>query len=200
MMKKIGITGTIASGKTTVSILLRRMGYRVFDCDGYSRTLYRKNDPCFEQITDAFGSDILDEFGEIDRGKLAAVIFSDEEKRKKLNSITHPAIVAGMDRFFANHTDETLVFAEVPLLFEAHLESHFDAILVVACAKEKAVARMMEDRDYTREEAEARYESQIHPERQIEQATIVIMNDGTITELYEKVVDAVTALEKDDAA
>ena len=64
----------------------------------------------------------------------------------------------------------------------------------------RTVARMMEDRDYTREEAEARYESQIHPERQIEQATIVIMNDGTITELYEKVVDAVTALEKDDAA
>ena len=71
-MKKIGVTGTIASGKTTVSILLRRMGYRVFDCDGYSRMVYRKNDPCFEQIVNAFGTDILGEFGEIDRKKLCA--------------------------------------------------------------------------------------------------------------------------------
>ena len=200
MMKKIAVTGTIASGKTTVSILLRRMGYRVFDCDGYSRMVYRKTDPCYEQIVEAFGPEILDEFGEIDRKKLASVIFSDEEKRQTLNNITHPAIVAGMERFFANHTDESLVFAEVPLLFEAHLESHFDAILVVACEREKAVTRMMEDRGYTREEAEARYESQMHPDRQIEQATIVIMNDGTIKDLYERVIEAVTALEEEHAA
>jgi dephospho-CoA kinase len=162
--------------------------------------VYRKNDPCFEQIVSAFGSDILDEFGEIDRKKLAAVIFSDETKRQALNDITHPAIVAVMERFFENHTDESLVFAEVPLLFEAHLESHFDAILVVACEKEKAVTRMMEDRGYSREEAEARYESQMHPDRQIEQATIVIMNDGTIRELYERVVEVVTALEEQYAS
>ena len=105
-----------------------------------------------------------------------------------------------MERFFENHTDESFVFAEVPLLFEAHLESHFDAILVVACDREKAVARMMEDRDYTREEAEARYESQMHPDRQIEQATIVIMNDGTIQDLYERVVEVVTALEEQYAS
>ena len=80
-MKKIGITGTIASGKTTVSILLRRKGFRVFDCDGYSRILYQKTNPCFQKITDTFGPSILDEFGEIDRRKLAAVGFSDEEKR-----------------------------------------------------------------------------------------------------------------------
>ena len=199
-MKRIAVTGTIASGKTTVSILLRRKGYRVFDCDGYSRILYRKTDPCYQKIVSAFGDSILDEFGEIDRKKLAAVIFNDEEKRQKLNDITHPAIVAGMERFFENHTDEPLVFAEVPLLFEAHLESHFDAILVVACDREKAVARMMEDRDYTREEAEARYESQMHPDRQIEQATIVIMNDGTIQDLYERVVEVVTALEEQYAS
>ena len=199
-MKKIGITGTIASGKTTVSILLRRKGYRVFDCDGYSRILYQKTNPCFQKITDTFGPSILDEFGEIDRRKLAAVVFSDEEKRLQLNAITHPAIGEGMDRFFEAHQDESLVFAEVPLLFEAHMESHFDRILVIACEKEKAVTRMMEDRNYTREEAVRRYESQIRPDRQIAQATMVIMNDGTIAELDDKITELLDMLEAEHAA
>ena len=66
-MKKIGITGTIASGKTTVSILLRKMGFSVFDSDGYSRILYQKTNPCYQKVVDLLGESILDEFGEIDR-------------------------------------------------------------------------------------------------------------------------------------
>ena len=198
-MKKVAVTGTIASGKTTVSILLRRKGYRVFDCDGYSRILYRTTDPCYQKIVDAFGDSILDEFGEIDRRKLAAIIFSDEEKRQLLNSITHPAIAEGMKRFFANHPEEDLIFAEVPLLFEAHLESIFDAIIVVTCAREKAVARMMEDRGYTEEEANRRYESQIHPDHEIEQPLIIIENDGTLAELNDRVAEVLEELEADHA-
>ncbi len=198
-MKRIAVTGTIASGKTTVSILLRRKGYRVFDCDGYSRILYRKTDPCYQKIVSAFGDSILDEFGEIDRKKLAAVVFADEDKRLLLNGITHPAIAEGMDRFFLNHPEEDLIFAEVPLLFEAHLESHFDVILVVACEKEKAVARMMEDRGYSKAEAVRRYESQIHPDRQIEQATIVIMNNGTLAQLNDRLVEVLEELGADHA-
>ncbi|MBQ9327693.1 MAG: dephospho-CoA kinase [Solobacterium sp.] len=187
-MKKIGITGTIASGKTTVSILLRRKGYRVFDCDGYTRSLYLPGQPVYEAIVDTFGEDILDGQGEIDRASLAGIVFSNEEARVKLNSIVHPAVLAGMERFFFNHQEEPLVFAEVPLLFEAHMESAVDEILVVACEHDTAIQRMKEDRGYSEEEAERRYQAMVHPSLQKEQAHYVILNDGTLSELNDKVI------------
>ena len=187
-MKKIGITGTIASGKTTVCILLRRMGYSVFDSDGYSRILYQKTNPCYEKVVALLGDAILDEFGEIDRKKTAALIFHNEDLRKGLNAIVHPAVIEGMNRFFDHHQDEDLVFAEVPLLYEAHMESCFDEILILACAKETAIQRMMEDRGYTEEEALARYAAMIHHEDSEPGRVTVLYNDSTIKALYEKVL------------
>ena len=199
-MKKIGITGTIASGKTSVSILLRRKGYRVFDCDGYCHILYQKNNSCYEMIVSAFGNDILDEFEEIDRKAMASLIFRDETKRKQLNSIVHPCVTEGMMRFFENHPDEELLFAEVPLLFEAKMESCFDDIVVVTCSKETAVKRMMKDRGYTEEEALRRYAAAVRPEEQIAKAGIVIYNDGSLSELNDAEIDMLEKLEEEHAA
>ena len=189
-MKKIGLTGTIGSGKTTVSLLLKRKGYSVFNSDGYSRILYQTTNPCYEKVVEAFGEGILDEFGEIDRKALAAIVFSDEEARLRLNAIVHPAVVEGMRSFFAHHPDEDLVFAEVPLLYDAHLEGEFDKVLVVTCSKENAVKRMMEDRGYSEAEAIARYETQMNAVDQVKLADAVLYNDGSIRELDEA-LDAV---------
>ena len=194
-MRKIGLTGTIASGKTTAGILLRRKGFAVFDCDGYSRILYQKTNPCYAKVADAFGEKILDTFGEIDRVKLAAIIFSDPEKRRLLNSIVHPAIVEGMRRFFARHESEPFAFAEVPLLFEANLQQEFDETLVISCHKDAAIRRMIEDRNYTEEEAIARYEAQMNREEKEALADHVIYNDGTIKELDEAMNQYLEALE-----
>ncbi len=199
-MKKIGITGMIGSGKTTVSILLRRKGYRVFDCDGYTHMLYRKTDPCFQKLVDAFGETILDQFGEIDRKALAALVFQDEAKRLQLNRIVHPAVIEGMNRFFANHPEEELLFAEVPLLFEAKMESCFDQIIVVAAPREVSVRRMMEDRGYSEEEANARYDAAVRQEEQTSKATIVLRNEGTLHDLNDRVIDLLAALENENAA
>lgn len=182
-MKKIGITGTIAAGKTTVSILLRRRGMQVFNCDQYSRMTTHAGNPVFSRIIDAFGTGIIGSDGDIDRKILAAIVFNDEEKRRKLNSIVHPYVIDGMRKFFENRKDLPFAFAEVPLLFEAGLENEFDEICVVTCRKETAVKRMMEDRDYTEEEALKRYESQIDPVKQIEAADTVIYNDGSLKDL-----------------
>ena len=191
-MKRIGITGTIASGKTTVAILLRKMGFSVFDCDGYSRILYQKTNPCYEKVVAFLGESILDPFGEIDRKKVAEIIFHDEEKRKGLNAIVHPAVIEGMNRFFSHHTEEDLVFAEVPLLYEAGMESCFDEILILACPKDEAIRRMMDDRGYTEEEALARYQTMIHHEDDADTNTTVLYNDSTIQALYDKVLVYVT--------
>ncbi|MCR5794898.1 MAG: dephospho-CoA kinase [Solobacterium sp.] len=183
---KIGITGTIASGKTSLSIILKRRGYSVFNCDQYARSATNRGNICFDSIVHTFGEGILCDNGDIDRKKLADIVFKDEEERKKLNAIVHPYVIAGMKRFFANHENE-IAFAEVPLLFEAGLEDYFDEVCVITCSKETAVRRMMEDRDYTEAEALARYESQIPPEEQIAKADKVLYNDGTLRELNTEV-------------
>ncbi len=184
---KIGITGTIASGKTTAGLLLKRMGMPVFNCDQYARMVLENDHPAFQEIISAFGTDILDEAGEIDRKKLAAVIFADESKRKQLNDITHPYIRAGMLKFFDNVKDRKLVFAEVPLLFEAGWQDLFDEIWLITCQKETAVQRMMEMRDYSLQEAESRYAVQMQNAPDASQADIVIYNDGDLKELNSEI-------------
>ena len=180
---KIGLTGTIASGKTTVSILLRRRGMAVFNCDNYAKTALYAGNECFAKIVAAFGEEIIGRDGDIDKKKMADLIFSDEEKRRQMNAIVHPYVLAGMRRFFHSHENDAIVFAEVPLLFEASWNDEFDRICVVTCSRETAVRRMMEDRGYTEEEAAARYESQIDPEKQKAMADHVIMNETTLKDL-----------------
>lgn len=182
-MKRIGITGTIASGKTTVSILLRRRGMAVFNSDNYGKMALHAGNPCHDRLTALLDSEILDQNGDIDAAKMAAAIFSDEEKRQAVNAIVHPYVREGMHRFFASHENDAFVFAEVPLLFEAGWEEDFDEIVLVVCDKETAIQRMMEDRGYSREEALNRYHSQIDPEIQKQKADRIIDNSSGLKEL-----------------
>lgn len=182
-MMKIGICGTIASGKTSVCILLKRMGFSVFNADNYAKMATHASNPCYALLLSVLGEDVKDRSGDIDRKKMADIIFHDDKKRKAVNAIVHPYVIEGMQKFFTSHQNEKLVFAEVPLLFEANLESYFDEICVVTCHKDTAIQRMMEDREYSEEEANARYHSQLSKEYQKEKATVVIENDADLKAL-----------------
>ena len=182
-MIKIGMAGTIASGKTTVSILLKRRGFPVFNSDQYAKMALHPNNPCFEKIVNRFGKEVIGEDGRISSSALAGIIFHDDQAREDLNAITHPYVKEGLLKFFERNQEIPAVFAEVPLLFDAGWQDLFDHTLVITCCRETAVKRMMEDRDYTEEEANARYDSQMDPAKQCAMADKVIHNDGSLEEL-----------------
>ena len=178
---KIGITGTIASGKTSVSILLKKRGFPVFNADQYAKMSLHNGNECFDKLVDLLGEDIIGEDGDIDAKKMAQKIFTNEEYRLQVNSIVHPFVKKGMLRFMERNNG--IVFCEVPLLYEAKWEDCFDSILVVTCDRQVAIERLMRDRDYSEEEANARYDSQIASLKQVELADYVIHNDGDLKEL-----------------
>ena len=194
-MKKIAITGTIGSGKSTVAILLRRKHFPVFDADSYAKSCYRKNHPLYQDLIHTFSKEILDEQEEISKQKLAQIVFSDEEKRKELNELVHPYVKDGLLNFFKINKDKKTVFAEVPLLYEVGWENLFDEVLLVACEDEIALERLQEYRNFTREEALKRLAAQIDKMEQIEKANTVINNNGTIVELNE-LLDKMIKVEK----
>lgn len=182
-MKTFAITGTIGSGKSTLSTLLRRRHLAVFDADAYGRMAFEKTNPCYARIVDHFSTAILDETGEIDTRRLADIVFSREEERQALDEIVHPFVKSGVETFLSRHENDLLVFAEIPLLFEVHWEDRFDEVIVVTCERETAIARLMRDRGYTRRQAEARLARQVDPETQIAKADVVFHNDGSIQDL-----------------
>jgi dephospho-CoA kinase len=196
-MKKIGITGTIASGKTSVSLLLRHHGMPVFNADGCSRMSLHRGNVCYEPLVRILGQDALDSNLDIDPHAMADIIFGNEDKRKAVNAIVHPFVRESLHRFFHTQAEQELVFAEVPLLFEAHWENEFDMICTVSCSKQTAVERMMRDRGYTEQEAEQRYRAAVNEDVQKQKADTVIVNDGDRRELERQVNQWLRELRKE---
>ncbi len=186
-MIKIGLTGTIASGKSKVSELFRKEGIAVFDSDKYAKTIYEKDSPYLSNIIDLLGKDIIVD-SRINYQKISQIIFNDEAKRLSLNNIIHPYVKEGIKEFFKIHKKDEIVCAEVPLLFEAKYEKLFDDIIVITCKKNIAIKRMMKDRGYSKEEAIKRYDSQINNNIQMLKADYVIYNDTTVNYLKSEVL------------
>ncbi|MGN7374020.1 dephospho-CoA kinase [Bacillus halotolerans] len=180
----IGLTGGIASGKSTVANMLIGKGITVIDADIIAKQAVEKGMPAYRQIIDEFGEDILLENGDIDRRKLGALVFTNEQKRLALNSIVHPAVREEMlkrrNESIANQ--ETFVVLDIPLLFESKLESLVDKIIVVSVTKELQLERLTKRNQLTEEEALSRIRSQIPLEEKVSRADNVIDNSGTLEE------------------
>jgi dephospho-CoA kinase len=189
-MLNVGLTGGIATGKSTVVRMLVKKGARVIDHDALVHTLQEPGRPVWNRIVEAFGREILDAGGRIDRKTLGVLVFGDEGRRKALEGIVHPAVLeeAQRERDRIGRKDErAIVLSDIPLLLEVGMQGLFDLILLVYAPPEVQIARVMKRNNMTRDEAVARLEAQMPIDEKLKRADVVIRNDGTLKELQQRV-------------
>ena len=185
---KIGLTGSIACGKSTVSDYLRSLGCPVVDADAISRAMTAPGGPALPSIREAFGSSVFHRDGTLDRRALGSVVFSSSEQRARLNSILHPMIMDEMlAQLRAYEAAGHPVFADIPLLYECGMEKLFDQIWVVSASRETQIARLFERDGLTREEAEQRIDAQMPLSEKENRADAVIHTEGTTQETQAQV-------------
>lgn len=194
---KIGITGSIASGKSVLTAYLLGLGFPVIDADAIARDLVHPGSDTLKEIADIFGEDMILSDGNLDRDKLGKRVFSDEDARNRLNEIMHPAIVSAMLDLSENF--HGLVFYDVPLLFEqiddikeSGLE--FDAIWLVDANEDVQLAHLMARDGIDEAYAKEKIASQMPLEEKKKLATVVFDNSGDLMNLYNQVDDALEAL------
>lgn len=186
-MITVALTGGIASGKSTVCRLLEEKGARILDSDQLAREVVLKETPAWREIVDHFGHDVLGPDGEINRQRLADIVFNDPEQRAFLNRITHSRIFQLMaDRLHdleVEPTGEKVVILDIPLLIETKVGGIFDYIIVVDADPEVQVERLVMDRSTSAEEAWSRIRSQAPRAERLEFADFVIQNEGSLEDL-----------------
>ncbi|KAA9031719.1 dephospho-CoA kinase [Niallia endozanthoxylica] len=178
----IGLTGGIASGKSTVSEIIKNLDITVIDADIEARLAVGKGEEAYQKIINHFGQSILLNDGTINRAKLGEIIFNNEQERNVLNGIVHPAVRSRMaaKQEEAINKGESLIVKDIPLLFESKLTNTVDRILLVYVDEEIQLQRLMNRNQYTREEALARIQSQMPLKEKKELADAVIDNNGSI--------------------
>lgn len=192
----IGLTGGIASGKSTVADLFAAKGIPVVSADKvYHEEVIRPGSETWQELVDFFGEDILYDNQEINRRKLGALVFRSARARRRLNEITHPRIVeATMQQARALLADNELVLVEIPLLFETRSEHLFDLIVIVFTDRKKQVARLMERDQLTIREARYRIHSQSRIRRNIRKGDYVIYNNNDLASLEREVDNVIKYL------
>jgi dephospho-CoA kinase len=191
---RVGLTGGVASGKSSVSAILRELGAVVIDADQLAREVVEKGTPGLERVVAAFGPEVLTADGDLDRAKVGSIVFADEEQRRVLEAIVHPLVFERIVALEEAASDADLVVHDIPLLAESGRADTFDAVIVVDAPAEVQVERMVLDRGWTREDAEARIAAQAGREDRRAIATYVIDNTGTLDDLRRRVTEVVEEL------
>lgn len=175
---KIGLTGSIACGKSAVSQYLRELGYFVADADAISRSLTAPGGQALPLLREAFGDGIFD--GDVlNRRRLGGIVFGDADKRAQLNAILHPLILSTFQAELEAHdAPDALVFGDVPLLYECGMAQMFDRIYVVSAPRETQIARLLARDGLSREDAERRIDAQMPLAQKCALADAVIDTDG----------------------
>ncbi len=183
---RIGLTGGIGCGKSTVASLFSRLGIPVIDADALARELVEPGEPALRAITERFGETILRPDGTLDRAKLRARVFDDPEARRDLEAILHPRIRSAMKERLAQ-LEAPYAILEIPLLLEAGWQKAVDRILVVDTPPETQIARLLKRGGITRTEAEKIIATQLDRERRLAAADDILLNDVDIKMLEEQV-------------
>ena len=183
----IGLTGNIASGKSTVSSILRQQGAQIVDADKIARQVVRIGSPALEEIVRVFGNEMIQPDGSLNRKALGKHVFSDPEELKKLNALVHPrirkVIVDKIDAFHKN-SDHTFLVVDSALLFETGLDQYMDRIWFVDADESVRLARLVKRDDMSSGDARERIQSQQPAEVKKSRSDWVIHNEGTIEELH----------------
>lgn len=196
-MVLVGLTGGIGAGKSTVATMLAERGAVVIDADDLARRAVARGTDGFDRVVEAFGREILDADGDIDRGKLAGIVFADADRRAGLEAIVHPEVarlLAGSLEPFQD-TDRVVVYV-TPLLAESGMAEGFDVVVVVVADVDRRIERLMHDRGMSADDVRARIAAQINDEDRARIADVLLDNDGEPPRLAPQVDRLWTALAK----
>ena len=186
---RVGLTGGVGSGKSTVAAMLEELGAVIIDADKLAREVVEKGTPGLAAVVEAFGPELLTPEGDLDRPAMGAVVFSDEAKRRTLEAIVHPLVFERIVELEAAAGEDDLVVHDIPLLAESGRADTFDAVIVVDVPDEVRIERLVRDRSWTREDAESRIAAQATRADRLAIATHVIDNSGSIDELRARVAE-----------
>lgn len=204
-MYLIGLTGNIASGKSTVAHILEQLGARVIDADLVAHSVLKRGSPAWRGVVDAFGYDILHYDGSIDRRRLGSVVFADASKLEILERITHPAVGTELallirDGLAAHDANDAIVVIEAVKLYEAGLHEYLDALWVVTTPFAEQKRRLMQDRSMTEADADSRLRAQPSLDEKLKHAVVVIDNGGSIEETRVQVMRAFVGIDPAQAS
>lgn len=194
----IGLTGSVGTGKSTVTNFFRELGAYIIDWDVLAREVTRPHLQAWKEIVEYFGKGILSEDLTINRQKLAEIVFSDREKLAKLNEIVHPQVFKEDERITNEIKDldpDAIIIKDIPLLFEITHPVHMDKIVVVSASAQTQLRRLKE-KGMSQEDAQRRIKSQLPLKEKIKSADFVINNDGPLEETKRQVEEIYSLLKK----
>ena len=186
-MLRVGLTGGIGSGKSEVSRRLRELGAVVIDADVLARDVVAPGTDGLGEVIEQFGIGVLTADGALDRPALGALVFGDDEARKRLEAIIHPRVRARAAEIEAEAAPDAVVVHDIPLLVETGQADRFDLVVVVDVPPDVQLARLTGARGMTADEAQSRIASQATPQDRLAAADLVIDNGGTLDELDDRV-------------
>lgn len=179
MTLKVGITGGIGSGKSTVCKVFKALGVPVYHADVVARNITDQNHEVVSQIKETFGADMY-ATGKLDRPKMAALVFNNPDALAKLNAIVHPAVRAGLPVWLAENKNASYIIYEAAILFESGAYKQLDKSILVAATEETRLHRVMQRDNATRDEVLARVKNQWDETQKLAHADFVIWNEGNI--------------------
>jgi dephospho-CoA kinase len=194
----VGLTGSVGTGKSTVTKFFRELGAYIIDWDELAREVVRPHSKAWKEIAEYFGKDILNEDLTVDRQKLAEMVFPDKKKVAKLNQIVHPEVIKEDGRITSEIKSldpDALIIKDIPLLFELTRPISVNKIIVVS-ASEQTQLRRLEEKGMSREDAQNRIKSQLPLKEKIKSADFVINNDGPLEETKRQVQEIYSLLRK----
>lgn len=195
-MRLVGLTGGIATGKSTFAAALRDLGAPVIDADALARDAVRKGSPALAEVSRVFGPGVIGPDGELDRKGMAAIVFRDPAARARLEGIVHPAVRAAVAAETARlaAAGRDLAFYDVPLLYERGLDREVDCVVVVHAPREVQLSRLRARDGLSPTEAEARLSAQMPVDEKAARADVVVDNRGDLASLRSRAGPLLAAL------